>query len=159
MISKLPVLSTACGTAKTMMSVIPTCLIGCMLMKSGFLCTAMGSATCLTKTRNHLIIQPTTKAIFTRWQKNREQWWDGKIGIWPLGEMNYAQKTSKNQSKGTLIWVDQSVNKNILWAHDWKYCTSNTWRVSVFLSGQVEQERCSFSIKWSEAHIVPNDLD
>ena len=44
-------------------------------------------------------------AIARLW-KIRGQWWDGKIGIWPIGEMDYAQKSSKNRPKSTPIWVN-----------------------------------------------------
>ena len=60
--------------------------------------------------------------------KIREQWWDGKIGIWQIGEMEYEQKTSKNCLKGTPIWVNRSVDKNILWVYDKQSIASNTWK-------------------------------
>ena len=38
-------------------------------------------------------------------------WWDGKLGIWPIGDWEPAQRGSKNRPKGTLVWKNQMVTK------------------------------------------------
>ena len=30
-------------------------------------------------------------------------WWDGKLGIWPIGDWEPAKQKSKNRPKGTLV--------------------------------------------------------
>ena len=36
--------------------------------------------------------------------------WDGKIGIWPIGDWEPAKKSSKNRPAGTLEWKNHSVD-------------------------------------------------
>ena len=31
-------------------------------------------------------------------------WWDGKLGIWPIGDWEPAKRASKNRPRGTLVW-------------------------------------------------------
>jgi hypothetical protein len=47
-----------------------------------------------------------------RWDNNNaNQMWDGKIGIWPIGEYIPAVRTSVNQPPaGTPVWKNQKVN-------------------------------------------------
>jgi hypothetical protein len=39
--------------------------------------------------------------------------WDGKIGIWPIGEFVPAQRTSKNRPAGAPVWRNESVKKDV----------------------------------------------
>ena len=47
-----------------------------------------------------------------RWDNNANQMWDGKIGIWPIGEYKPATRTSVNRPAGTPVWKNQKVNKD-----------------------------------------------
>ena len=47
-----------------------------------------------------------------RWDNNANQMWDGKIGIWPIGEYIPAVRNSVNRPAGTPVWKNQSVDKN-----------------------------------------------
>ena len=38
-------------------------------------------------------------------------WWDGKLGIWPIGDWEPVQRGSKNRPKGTLVWKNKMVTK------------------------------------------------
>ena len=38
-------------------------------------------------------------------------WWDGKLGIWPIGDWEPAKRGSKNRPKGTLVWKNKAVTK------------------------------------------------
>ena len=38
-------------------------------------------------------------------------WWDGKLGIWPIGDWEPVQWGSKNRPKGTLVWKSKTVTK------------------------------------------------
>ena len=41
------------------------------------------------------------------------QWWDGKLGIWPIGEWVPAKRSSVNREKGTLVWKNITVNREV----------------------------------------------
>ena len=38
-------------------------------------------------------------------------WWDGKLGIWPIGDQEPAKQGSKNRPKGTLVWKNKALTK------------------------------------------------
>ena len=40
-------------------------------------------------------------------------WWDGKLGIWPIGDWEPAKRGSKNRPKGTLVWKNKMVTKDV----------------------------------------------
>ena len=40
-------------------------------------------------------------------------WWDGKLGIWPIGDWEPAMRGSKNQPRGTLVWKNKAVTKEV----------------------------------------------
>ena len=40
-------------------------------------------------------------------------WWDGKLGIWPIGDWEPAKRGSKNRPKGTLVWKNNEVTKEV----------------------------------------------
>ena len=40
-------------------------------------------------------------------------WWDGKLGIWPIGDWEPAKQGSKNRPKGTLVWNNKMVTKDV----------------------------------------------
>ena len=40
-------------------------------------------------------------------------WWDGKLGIWPIGDWELAKWKSKNRPKGTLVWKNKVVTKEV----------------------------------------------
>ena len=40
-------------------------------------------------------------------------WWDGKLGIWPIGEWEPGKRGSKNRPKGTLVWKNKVVTKEV----------------------------------------------
>ena len=42
-------------------------------------------------------------------------WWDGKLGIWPIGDWEPAKWKSKNRPKGTLVWKNKVVTKEVYW--------------------------------------------
>ena len=62
--------------------------------------------------KNHI-----TKVMFLcaqarpRWDAHRNQYWDGKIGLWPIGEWVEARRTSANRPAGTLVWKDETITK------------------------------------------------
>ena len=38
---------------------------------------------------------------------------DGKLGIWPIGDWEPAKRASKNQPRGTLVWKNKLVTKEV----------------------------------------------
>ena len=38
-------------------------------------------------------------------------WWDGKLGMWPVGEFTPALRNSKNRKKGTMVWISKTMNR------------------------------------------------
>jgi len=39
-------------------------------------------------------------------------WWDGKIGIWPIGEYTVPQRTSANRPAGAEEFAEQSIDRD-----------------------------------------------
>ena len=40
-------------------------------------------------------------------------WWDGKLGIWPIGDWEPAKWGPKNRPKGMLVWKNKMVTKDV----------------------------------------------
>ena len=40
-------------------------------------------------------------------------WWDGKLGIWPIGDWEPAKRASKSRPRGTLVWKNKLVTKEV----------------------------------------------
>ena len=40
-------------------------------------------------------------------------WWDGKLGIWPIGEWILAKWKSVNRPNGTLVWKNKMVTQQV----------------------------------------------
>ena len=40
-------------------------------------------------------------------------WWDGKLGIWPIGDWEPVKQGSKNRPKGMLVWKNKMVTKDV----------------------------------------------
>ena len=49
----------------------------------------------------------------SRFNTSLNCWWDGKLGIWPIGDWEPAKWKSKNQPKGTLVWKNKIVMKEV----------------------------------------------
>jgi hypothetical protein len=57
------------------------------------------------------------KIMFINWQAKPRHvpghgWWDGKIGIWPVGHVEEAQRASAYRPKGAPVWVNDSIDKD-----------------------------------------------
>ena len=48
-----------------------------------------------------------------RWDLHRNAYWDGKIGIWPIGDYKAAERTSTRRAAGTLVWKDETVTRDV----------------------------------------------
>ena len=40
-------------------------------------------------------------------------WWDGKFGIWPIGEWKQVKQKLKNRPKGTLVWKSKTMTQQV----------------------------------------------
>ena len=48
-----------------------------------------------------------------RFNPSANSWWDGKLGIWLIGDWEPAKQKSKNMPKGTLVWKNKMVTKEV----------------------------------------------
>jgi len=48
-----------------------------------------------------------------RFDPQTRTYWDGKIGIWPVGEWKAAERSSARRPAGTIVWVDTSITRDV----------------------------------------------
>ena len=48
-----------------------------------------------------------------RYNMRRNAWFDGKIGIWPIGKWEPAKRSLKKRAKGMPIWKNQSITRDV----------------------------------------------
>ncbi|KAL7573328.1 hypothetical protein ACA910_011691 [Epithemia clementina (nom. ined.)] len=48
-----------------------------------------------------------------RYDNRANCWFDGKIGLWPIGKFAPAQRSSHNCPAGTLVWQNTSVTREV----------------------------------------------
>ena len=48
-----------------------------------------------------------------RWDPHRNAYWDGKLGIWPVGSWKPAQRTSIQRAAGTMVWHNETVTRDV----------------------------------------------
>lgn len=48
-----------------------------------------------------------------RWDFSRNIEFDGKLGIWPVGHFGVAQRTTDNRDRGTPVWVNDNMTREI----------------------------------------------
>ena len=66
------------------------------------------------KSKSHI-----TKVMFLcaiahpRFNPSANSWWDGKHGIWPIGDWEPAKRASKNRPRGILVWKKEPVTKEV----------------------------------------------
>ena len=52
-----------------------------------------------------------------RYDMNKNAWFDGKIGIWPIGKWELAKWSSKKCAKGMPVWKNQSIMQDVYWEY------------------------------------------
>ena len=52
-----------------------------------------------------------------RYNTNKNTWFDGKIGIWPVGKWEPAKQSSKKCAKGTPVWKNQCITRDVYWEY------------------------------------------
>jgi hypothetical protein len=45
-----------------------------------------------------------------RWDPTKRAWWDGKLGMWPIGDYGAAVRTSIHRPASTRVWHNASMN-------------------------------------------------
>ena len=61
----------------------------------------------------------TTKVMFLcgvvrlHFNPSANSWWDGKLGIWPIGDSEPVKQGSKNRPKEMLLWKNKMVTKDV----------------------------------------------
>ena len=69
---------------------------------------------CCVKHKSHI-----TKVMFLcavarpRFNPCSNSWWDSELGVWPIGHWEPAKPKLKNRPKGTLLWKNQIVTKEV----------------------------------------------
>ena len=48
-----------------------------------------------------------------RYNTNKNAWFDGKIGIWPIRKWEPAKWSSKKRAKGMPVWKNQSIMQDV----------------------------------------------
>ena len=48
-----------------------------------------------------------------RYDTRRNAWFDGKIGIWPIGKWEPAKRSSKKHAKGMPVWKNQCITRDV----------------------------------------------
>ena len=48
---------------------------------------------------------------------NKNAWFDGKIGIWPIGKWEPVKQSSKKHAEGMPMWKNQSIMRDVYWEY------------------------------------------
>ena len=48
-----------------------------------------------------------------RYDTRKNAWFDGKIGIWPIGKWDLAKRSLKKRTKGTPVWKNQCITRDV----------------------------------------------
>jgi hypothetical protein len=55
-----------------------------------------------------------------RWGAGRNQWFDEKIGLYPIADHVPAARASRNRAAGTLEWKNKNVTSKVLSLISWR---------------------------------------
>ena len=67
---------------------------------------------CCVKHKSH-ITKVLCDVVRLRFNPPANSWWDGKLGIWPIGDWEPVKQKSKKRPKGTLVWKNKMVTKEV----------------------------------------------
>ena len=94
-------------------------------------------------------------AVARPWYDTRRNaWFDGKIGIWPIGKWEPAKRSSKKCAKGTPVWKNQCISWDV-------YCE---YLIEKFLPAVKEKwPMCNARIRLQQdgakSHILEDDVE
>ena len=52
-----------------------------------------------------------------RCDTNKSAWFDGKIGIWPIGKWEPGKRSSKKHTKRMPVWKNQCIMRDVYWEY------------------------------------------
>ena len=52
-----------------------------------------------------------------RYNTNKNTWFDGKIGIWPIRKWEPAKQSLKKHAKGIPVWKNQCIMRDVYWEY------------------------------------------
>ena len=52
-----------------------------------------------------------------RYDMNKNAWFDGKIGIWPIRNWEPVKCSLKKRAKGMAVWKNQSITRDVYWEY------------------------------------------
>ena len=89
-----------------------------------------------------------------RYNTRRNAWFDGKIGIWPIGKWEPAKRSSKKRAKGTPVWKNQCITRDV-------YCE---YLIKKFLPAVKEKwprrnARIRLQQDGAKSHILEDDVE
>ena len=89
-----------------------------------------------------------------RYDTRENAWFDGKIGIWPIGKWELAKWSSKKRAKGMPVWKNQCITQDV-------YCE---YLILKFLQAVKEKwPMCNGSIQLpqdgAKSHILEDDVE
>ena len=89
-------------------------------MRNGFISQRMDSILSLRWMRRHVQHKSFLMKIMflcavarPRYDMNKNTWFDGKIGIWPIGKWELAKRSSKKHAKGMPVWKNQCISWDV----------------------------------------------
>ena len=66
------------------------------------------------KHRSHIMkVMFLCTVVRPHFNTSANSWWDGKLGIWPIGDWEPVQQGLKNRPKGMLVWKNKMVTKDV----------------------------------------------
>ena len=89
-----------------------------------------------------------------RYDMRRNAWFNGKIGVWPIGKWELAKWSSKKCAKGTPVWKNQCITKDV-------YCE---YLIQKFLPAVKEKwpthnARVRLQQDGAKSHILEDDVE
>ena len=89
-----------------------------------------------------------------RYDTRRNAWFDGKIGIWPIGKWEPVKRSSKKRAKGTPVWKNQCITWDVY----------HEFLIQKFLPAMKERWPMSNGRIWlqqdgAKSHILEDDVE
>ena len=89
-----------------------------------------------------------------RYDTNKNAWFNGKIGIWPIGKWEPAKRSSKKRAKGTPVWKNKLINRDV----------SREYLIQKFLPAVKEKwprnnARIRLQQDGAKSHILEDDVE
>jgi hypothetical protein len=87
-----------------------------------------------------------------RWDPVRNGWFDGKLGMWPVGSVEAAKRKSKNREKGAPVWQNKNMTQDV-----YRGLLENELIPAIMTSWPRGQKTIRIQQDGAKAHIPEND--